>query len=191
MPTNHPELDELHRRLELTRRRADHLSYRSIAKLSPVKLSSTTVSRMFTSSRPPSWSKLRAVLQTLGVPSEQIVGDWHPLWARAANEAHPLPAFDAYPLPAFDASPLPAFDAHSLSTAEGHSWPAGQDGGPLTPVSFEHLVCRKCGAQIADAALHGTFHRWVEYIAARFNAPERPANRVSQPTKIHTATPKP
>ena len=99
MPTNHPQLDELHRRLELTRRRADHLSYRSIAKLSPVKLSSTTVSRMFTSSKPPSWSKLRGVLQTLGVPSDQIIADWHPLWVRAANEAHPLAAFDARSVP--------------------------------------------------------------------------------------------
>jgi hypothetical protein len=171
MPANRPELDELHRRLEWTRRLADHLSYRIIAKLSPVKLSSTTVSRMFTSSKPPSWSKLRGVLQTLGVPSEQIVGDWHPLWVRAANEAHPLPAIDAHPWPAADG--------------------ADKTGEPLTPVSFEHLVCRKCGAQIGDAALHGTFHQWVEYIAARFNALERPANRVSKPSRIQTATPKP
>jgi hypothetical protein len=180
MPANRPALDELHRRLEWTRRLADHLSYRSIAKLSPVKLSSTTVSRMFTSSKPPSWSKLRGVLQTLGVPSEHIVGDWHSLWVRAANEAHPLPASEAHPLPASEAHQLPAVDAHQ--------WPAAD---PLTPVSFEHLVCRKCGAQIADAALHGTFHQWVEYVAARFNALERPANRVSKPSRIQTATPKP
>jgi hypothetical protein len=172
MPANRPELDELHRRLEWTRRLADHLSYRSIAKLSPVKLSSTTVSRMFTSSRPPSWSKLRGVLQTLGVPSDQIITDWHPLWVRAADEAHPLPAFVAHSLPAVDA----------------HMSPTGE---PLIPVSFEHLVCRKCGARIGDAALHGKFHQWVDSIAARFNAPERPANRISKLPKIHTATPKP
>jgi PAS domain-containing protein len=152
----HPELDELHRRLERARRLADDLSYRLIAKLSPVQLSPTTVNRMFTSAKPPSWTKLRAVLATLGVSPEQVLAEWRPLWIRAANEADPLHAVDV--------------DAEEV----------------LTPVSFEYLVCRKCGARIDDPALHGRFHQWVERIAAKFNALERPSNRVSKSSKIGT-----
>ena len=162
MSIDRPELDELQRRLERARRLADHLSYRLIAKLSPVQLSSSTVSRIFTSPKPPSWSKLRGVLQTLGVPPDEIAVEWHQLWVRAANEAHPM---------------------RSVGTDD--------DSELLTPVSFEHLVCRKCGARIGDAALHGRFHQWVEHIATRFNAFERPANRVPNPSKVSTVTPKP
>jgi hypothetical protein len=152
--TSTTELHALHAKLKRTRRQAGDPSFRVLARLSPVQQSATTVSRMFNAPCPPSWPKLKGLLLALGVPAEQISTEWHALWTRAANEAHPIGKPDSEP-----------------------------DDELLTPVSYEDLACRKCGARIDDAALHGRFHLSFDRIADMVRLLERSAKRVAVPQR--------
>jgi hypothetical protein len=148
------ELDTLHAKLKRTRRQAGDPSFRVLARLSPVQQSATTVSRTFNAPCPPSWPKLKGLLLALGVPAEQIGTEWHAQWTRAANEAHPI------------------------------GKPQGEpDDELLTPVSYEDLACRKCGARIDDAALHGRFHLSLDRVADMVRLLERSAKRVAVPQR--------
>ena len=146
--TGTPELSVLHAKLKRTRRQAGDPSFRVLARLSPVRQSATTVSRTFNAPCPPSWPKLKGLLLALGVPPEQIGTDWHSVWTRAANEAHPIGDLEKDP-----------------------------DDELLTPVSYEDLACRKCGARIDDAALHGHFHLSLDRVVDMVRLLERSAKR--------------
>lgn len=150
----HAELASLHAKLKRTRRQAGDPSFRVLARLSPVQQSATTVSRTFNAPFPPSWPKLKGLLLALGVPAEQISTDWHAQWTRAANEAHPIGQPENEP-----------------------------EDELLTPVSYEDLACRKCGARIDDAALHGRFHLSLDRIADMVRLLERSAKRVAVPQR--------
>ncbi len=149
-----PELDALHAKLKRTRRQAGDPSFRVLARLSPVQQSATTVSRTFNAPCPPSWPKLKGLLLALGVPAEQIGTEWHAQWTRAANETHPIGEPGIEP-----------------------------EDELLTPVSYEDLACRKCGARIDDAALHGRFHLSLDRIADMVRLLERSAKRVAVPQR--------
>lgn len=82
-------LDVLLRRLQLAHREADQPTYSMIGK--QIGMSAATICRIFNAKKPPAWDKLRAVLEVLGIPDEEISTTWIDLWRGAENACQPIP----------------------------------------------------------------------------------------------------
>jgi hypothetical protein len=71
-------------------RAAGEPSYREISTLSGRRLSPSTISRLFRTTKPPKWRNLAMLLNALGVQPNDLVTKWHPLWAKAQNTVEPI-----------------------------------------------------------------------------------------------------
>ncbi|MDT0531361.1 helix-turn-helix transcriptional regulator [Micromonospora sp. DSM 115977] len=145
--TGSPHLTELVRQLKLTYRQAGNPSYRTIIRTTSIGLSTSTISRIFTARKPPKWENLTELLLALGVSREDIKTTWHRLWMLADNEANPLTGTD---------------------NAGGELLPAGR-----RPKDVE--VCHRCGAWIADTAMHTRWHAGVARVEMPPNE-QKPVN---------------
>ncbi|MEH1099201.1 helix-turn-helix domain-containing protein [Micromonospora sp. CPCC 205561] len=137
-------LAELVRLLKLTYRQAGNPSYRAIIRTTSIGLSTSTISRIFNAKKPPKWENLTELLLALGVPREDIETTWHRRWMLADNEANPLT---------------------EVENAGGELLPAGR-----RPKDVE--VCHRCGAWIADTALHTRWHAGLTRIEMSPNEPK-------------------
>jgi transcriptional regulator with XRE-family HTH domain len=128
------ELKALGAALVAIRRGAGDPSYRALAQRTK-ELSPSTISRMFKSTRVPTWARLNRLLQALGVPQAEIESEWYRRWVRVRTEADPTRPIAA---PRTLLKPAVRRDAET---------------------------CADCGAHVDNTTAHKAWHRRFDPLA--------------------------
>jgi len=129
-PSAQTHLERLRDRLKIVHVQAGEPTYRALETLTGRRLSASTISRMFNPTRPPKWPKLEYLLHALGVPRQDCDTVWRPLWAAAVSEVSRI--------------------SDPARVAEENLSPSKVDA---------HTSCARCGAVVADPAIHRTWHQ--------------------------------
>jgi hypothetical protein len=145
--------------MKIAYRQAGEPSYRTLAALAGPGLSASTISRIFNATKPPRWCNVARLLAALGVPAQELVSVWHPLWQQAVDKIKPI---------------------------HGSLDPAHE---PLTPHLQQDKTCARCGASIADPAIHTKWHLRLGRAEELLEALERNSKRGTYPPPRLTGQP--
>lgn len=153
-------LERLRDRLKIVHVQAGEPTYRALETLTSRRLSASTISRMFNPTRPPKWPKLEYLLHALGVPRQDCDTVWRPLWAAAVSEVSRI------------------------------SDPARVAQESLSPSKIDsHTSCARCGAVVADPAIHRTWHQKLSEAENVLEVLARRNRRTATAPQTRTTTP--
>ncbi|MFI0487554.1 ribosomal protein L7/L12 [Actinomadura sp. 9N215] len=148
-PKPEPAVDltaEFANQLRIARRRAGEPSLNRLANIDNVA-SKATLSRAFKGERLPSWGVVEMLLDTFGVPREEIGGLWRRRWLLALEQHQPVGLHDDRD--PFGEQPAPPPQTLTETETPTPEHPAAAPGGQM---------CTACGAWVVDLTRHQAWH---------------------------------